>query len=36
MTWAVERTDPSSGYVEPDDQPPSTIPYTPSDAHARM
>ena len=36
MTCAVERTEPSSGYVEPDDQPPSTMPYTPTDAHARM
>jgi hypothetical protein len=36
MTCAVERTAPSSGYVEPEDQPPSTMPYTPTDAHARM
>ena len=36
MTCAVERTPPSSGYVEFDDQPPSTMPYTPTDAHARM
>ena len=30
MTCAVERTEPSSGYVDPDDQPPSTMPYTPT------
>lgn len=36
MTCAVERTPPSSGYVELEDQPPSTMPYTPTDAHARM
>ena len=26
MTWAVERSAPSSGYGEPDAQPESTIP----------
>src|SRR5579875_1800207 len=31
---AAERNAPSSGYVEPEDQPDSTIPYTPSDEHA--
>src|SRR3712207_5286820 len=35
ITCAVERTEPSSGYVDPEDQPPRTIPYTPTDAHAR-
>ena len=34
ITWALERNPPSSGYVEPDDQPASTIPYTPTDAIA--
>src|SRR5690349_18027233 len=31
---AAERSPPSSGYVEPDAQPDSTMPYTPSDEHA--
>ena len=33
---AVERTAPSSGYFEPDDQPASITPYTPSPDIARM
>src|SRR4051794_18645990 len=36
ITWADERNAPSSGYVEPDDHPPSTIPYTPTAATASM
>src|SRR5918912_2635996 len=31
---ADERSPPSSGYVDPDAQPPSTTPYTPMDEHA--
>src|SRR5262249_28385523 len=33
---AVERTAPSSGYFEPDDQPASITPYTPRPDMARM
>ena len=33
---AVERTAPSSGYFEPDDQPASITPYTPRPDIARM
>src|SRR6476469_2857317 len=33
---AVARTDPRSGYVEPDAQPASITPYTPSPDIARM
>src|SRR6478752_8909252 len=29
IIWAALRRPPSSGYVEPDDQPDSTMPYTP-------
>src|SRR5918999_762523 len=36
MTCAVDRTPPSSGYVEPDAQPASTRPYTPMLVTARM
>ena len=36
ITCAVDRRPPSSGYVDPDDQPASTIPYTPIDVIARM
>ena len=36
MTCAVERTAPSSGYVEPDDQPASITPYTATDDMARL
>src|SRR3954447_14827257 len=31
---AAERSPPSNGYVDPDAQPDSTMPYTPSDEHA--
>jgi len=31
---ALDRIPPSSGYVEPDAQPPSTTPYTPIDEQA--
>src|SRR5260370_41974185 len=34
-TWAPPRSAPSSEYFDPDDQPPSTTPYTPSEL-ARM
>ncbi len=36
ITCAVDRTPPSSGYVEPDDQPARTSPYTPMLVTARM
>src|SRR5207244_9565639 len=34
MICAAERRPPSSGYVDPDAQPPSTMPYTPIALHA--
>src|SRR5205814_2352835 len=34
IIWALDRRPPSSGYVEPDAQPPSTTPYTPSEEQA--
>ncbi len=34
IIWAADRSAPSSGYVEPDAHPPSTMPYTPSDEQA--
>src|SRR5215813_8046778 len=34
MTCAADRRPPSSGYVDPDAYPASTIPYTPSAEHA--
>src|SRR6187200_140440 len=36
ITCADDLRPPSSAYVEPDDQPASTIPYTPTEATARM
>ncbi len=36
IIWALERSPPSSEYLLFDDQPASTMPYTPSDEIARM
>ena len=35
-TCALERNPPKSGYVDPDDHPARTIPYTPTDVTARI
>src|SRR3954468_18649397 len=35
IIWAAERRPPSSGYVDPDAQPESTMPYTPSEEQAK-
>ena len=36
ITCALERRPPSNGYVEPEDQPARTTPYTPIEVTAKI